>query len=90
MRQVTRKRNATEATSVPESPLEKALWVPGLSVVYAISGFCALIYQTIWIKWGPLEFTCGNIGLRGEASAEAYLDHGMVDERKYHQLAHEP
>ena len=35
---------------------EKARWVTGLSVVYALSGFCALIYQTIWIHEFSIVF----------------------------------
>ena len=42
-------RKAAEAAPVPGDPAAKPRWVLGLSVVYALSGFCALIYQSVWI-----------------------------------------
>jgi hypothetical protein len=42
-----------------------------------------------WRSLYEIAVTASFIGLRGEACAEAYLDHEIVDELKCHQLAHE-
>lgn len=42
-----------------------------------------------WRSLYEIAVTATFIGLRGEACAEAYLDHEIVDELKCHQLDHE-
>jgi hypothetical protein len=42
-----------------------------------------------WRSLYEIAVTASFIGLRGESCAEAYLDHGIVDELKCHQLDHE-
>jgi hypothetical protein len=42
-----------------------------------------------WRSLYEIAVTASFIGLRGEACAEAYLDHEIVDELKCHQLDHE-
>ena len=42
-----------------------------------------------WRSLYEVAVTASFIGLRGEACAEAYLDHEIVDELKCHQLDHE-